>query len=128
MFESDLLNRAAAAAALVEGRRRRYWRLQRQAVEDAFPAAGQKEVKARTIAMWSTIQGFLALARAGRIAPVMIEPLSQEETVKAVLDVAMGWRGAASPGDASAGTAGRARAKGSFGKALGRLGLALGQR
>ena len=95
-------------------------------MEEAFPAAGQKEVKARTIAMWSTIQGFLALARAGRIAPIMIEPLSQEETVKAVLDVAMGWRGGAGAADATSGTAGRARAKGSFGKALDRLGLAPG--
>ena len=125
LFESDLLNRTPPPAALAEAALE-YWRLQRQAVEDAFPAAGQKEVNARAIAMWSTIHGFLALARAGRIAPFMIEPLSHEETVKAVLDVAIGGRGGAAAADAALGTAGRARARGSFGKALGRLGVAWG--
>ncbi len=122
MFESDLLNRKPAPAALAEAANH-YWGLQRQCVEEAWPAAGRKEVNARTIAMWSTIQGFLALARAGRIVPAMIEPLSHEETVKAVLDAASGVRASPVSAEAAAGTAGRARARGSFGKALSRLGL-----
>ncbi len=59
-------------------------------MEGADPDADDKTVKARTLTMWSTMYGFLALRGAGRFKPFMIEPLTAAEMEAAVTRAAMG--------------------------------------
>ena len=89
MFESDLLQRTPPATALVSSASRAYELLWR-AVEGANPAAGKTWVRARTATMMSTIVGFLTLDRIGRFRPFMIEPLTHDDLVEAVLRAAIG--------------------------------------
>ncbi|MFI4934072.1 MAG: TetR/AcrR family transcriptional regulator [Caulobacterales bacterium] len=87
MFESDLLKRTPPAAVLIPPADRAY-RLLWQAVGEAYPAAESAWIKAKTLTMWSTMYGFLALDRAGRFKSFMVEPLTRQDLVEAVLDAA----------------------------------------
>lgn len=89
MFESDFLERTPPAAVLIAPADKAY-RLLWEAVRGAYPEADDKAVKARTITMWSTMYGFLALRGAHRFKPFMIEPLTEAEIVEAVTEAAMG--------------------------------------
>lgn len=89
MFQNDLLERTPPPRALV-GPANRNYELLLQAVAGAHPGADEKAVKARTIVMWSTLYGFHALDGAGRFKPFMIEPLTHDELVEAVMAAAMG--------------------------------------
>jgi len=88
MFESDLLAREHPPAVLIPPADRSYHLLWR-AVEGAEPEADEKTVKARTITMWSTLYGFLALDRARRFKPFMTTPLTRAEIVEAVIAAAI---------------------------------------
>jgi hypothetical protein len=61
-----------------------------RAVEGADPTADERTVKARTITMWSTMYGFLALDRAQRFKNFMTEPLTRDEILEAVVTAATG--------------------------------------
>jgi AcrR family transcriptional regulator len=89
MFESDFLNRAAPPAVLLTPAEKSY-RLLWKLVADAYPDAGETEVKVRTIIMISTGHGFLTLDHVGRFKPFMYEPLTHDEMVEAVMRAAMG--------------------------------------
>jgi AcrR family transcriptional regulator len=89
MFASDLLTRATPPAALIAPANMAYTLLWR-AVEEAFPELDAKAVKARTITMWCTVHGYLALNAAGRFQPFMTEPLTDDEIVEAVMRAAVG--------------------------------------
>jgi AcrR family transcriptional regulator len=87
MFESDFLARDTPPAVLIPPANHAYHLLWR-AVEGVDPSADERRVKARTITMWSTLYGFLALDRAGRFKAFMTEPLSREEILEAVIAAA----------------------------------------
>jgi AcrR family transcriptional regulator len=89
MFESDLLARSPPPEVLIGPANHAYHLLWR-AVSGADPAADEKTVKARTLTMWSTVYGFLALDRARRFKPFMTEPLTRAEIVEAVITAATG--------------------------------------
>jgi AcrR family transcriptional regulator len=89
MFDSDLLARDHPPASLIPPADESY-RLLWRAVEGAYPDADEREVKARTLTMWSATHGYLSLSRGGRIKPFMIDPLSEEEVVEAVIAAAIG--------------------------------------
>lgn len=89
MFQSDLLERQTPPQVLI-GPADEAYRLLLDAVAGAYPGADKRTVKARTIIMWSTLHGFHALDGAGRFKAFMIEPLTRDELVEAVLDAAMG--------------------------------------
>ena len=89
MFESDFLERDTPPAVLAAPANRAY-RLLLRAVQAAFPQADELWVKARTVTMWSTVYGFLALDRARRFKPFMIEPLSHDDLLTAALGAAIG--------------------------------------
>ena len=89
MFQSDLLERSPVPAVLI-GPADRAWRLLWRAVEGAYPDADAAWVKARTVTMWSTVYGFLALDGAGRFKPFMTEPLSHADLVEATVAAAIG--------------------------------------
>ena len=89
MFESDLLAHDQPPAVLIPPANKAYHLLWR-AVEGAYPDADERFIKARTIIMWSTVYGYLALQGAGRFKPFMVEPLSEDEISEAVLDAAAG--------------------------------------
>jgi AcrR family transcriptional regulator len=84
MFESDLLTRANPPKVLI-GPADRSYHLLWEMVGQVFPEADEREIKARTLTMWSTVYGFLALQRSGRIKPFMVRPLSDAEVEEAVL-------------------------------------------
>ena len=90
MFASGLLTQATPPAPLIAPANKAYHLLWR-AVEEAFPELDPKAVKARVVTMWSTVYGFLALNTAGRFQPFMIEPLTEDEIVEAVLQAAVGF-------------------------------------
>jgi AcrR family transcriptional regulator len=89
MFQSDLLERSPVPAVLIPPADRA-WRLLWQAVEGAYPDADEGWVKARTVTMWSTVYGFLALDGAGRFKPFMTQPLTHDDLVEATLAAAIG--------------------------------------
>ncbi len=89
MFESDLLARDQPPPVLIGPANHAYQLLWR-AVAGADPTADEKTVKARTITMWSTVYGFLALDRARRFKPFMTQPLTRAEIVEAVITAATG--------------------------------------
>jgi AcrR family transcriptional regulator len=78
MFESDLLTRRPPPAVLIPPANRAYHLLW-EAVRGAFPHADEREVKLRTVVMWSTTYGFLALRGAGRFKDFMIEPWTDQQ-------------------------------------------------
>jgi hypothetical protein len=59
-------------------------------VKFSLPEADETEIKTRTVIMISTTHGFLALERAGRFKPMMYEPLSRDDLVRAVMRAAAG--------------------------------------
>ena len=87
MFESDFLGRDHPPAVLIGPADKAYHLLWR-AMEAACPDADERTIKARTITMWSTVYGFLALDRAGRFKPFMKGPLSDAEIVEEVIEAA----------------------------------------
>jgi AcrR family transcriptional regulator len=87
MFDSDLLARDDPPAVLIEPANQAYHLLWR-AVEAAYPGADERTIKARTITMWSTVYGFIALNRAGRFKPFMVGPLEPDEIVDEVIEAA----------------------------------------
>ena len=89
MFESDFLARTPPPEVLLGPANHAYHLLWR-AVEGAFPALDDKAVKARTLTLWSTIYGFLALDGARRFKPFMTDPLTREEIIEAVMAAAAG--------------------------------------
>ena len=56
------------------------------AAPEASPAFSSSGVKVRPITGWSTLHGFVTLTHGGRLKDFMIEPLSHEELVEAILD------------------------------------------
>jgi AcrR family transcriptional regulator len=91
MFESDFLARDRAPADLIEPAKKAYHLLW-QAMEAAYPESDERTIKARTITMWSTVYGFIALNRAGRFQPFMLGPLSREEVLEEVIEAATAIR------------------------------------
>ena len=89
MFESDFLERERPPAVLIPPADRAYHLLW-EAVRGAFPEAGDAWVKARTVTMWSTIYGFLALESANRFKPFMVQPLSHDDLIEAAMTAAIG--------------------------------------
>lgn len=89
MFESDFLARTPPPAVLLGPANHAYHLLWR-AVEGACPHLDDKAVKARTLTLWSTLYGFLALDGARRFKRFMTDPLSREEIVEAVMAAATG--------------------------------------
>jgi hypothetical protein len=92
MFEGGLLARDAPPEMLRAPAGKCY-RLLWQAVQGAYPGLDDKAVKARTITMWSTVFGFLALRAGHTLQPFMAEPLTEAELIEVVFDAAIG------PGD-----------------------------
>jgi hypothetical protein len=91
MFDSDLLGRDQPPAILLGPAEKAYHLLWR-AMEDAYPDADERTIKARTITMWSTVYGFIALDRARRFKPFMKGPLSDDEVVEEVIEAATAIR------------------------------------
>lgn len=89
MFESDLLERGVAPTTLAPPANLAY-RLLWRAVAGAFPGADETWVKARTVTMWSTVYGFLALDRAQRFKGFMVDPLTHDDLLTAALHAAIG--------------------------------------
>jgi AcrR family transcriptional regulator len=89
MFESDFLEREPPPAILIPAANLAY-RLLWRAVEGAFPGADEAWVKTRTVTMWSTIYGFLALDGARRFKGFMVEPLDGAELAEAAMKAAIG--------------------------------------
>jgi AcrR family transcriptional regulator len=89
MFESDLLGRSPPPAVLIPPADESY-RLLLRAVAGAYPDSGEVEVRRRTLIMMATGHGFLALDRAGRIKPFMIQPMTREEMVDSLIGSAIG--------------------------------------
>jgi AcrR family transcriptional regulator len=87
MFNYGLLTRDDPPRVLIEPANRAYVLLVK-AVEEANPGLDAKGVKARVVTMWSTVYGFLSLNTAGRFQPFMIEPLTHDEIVEAVMRAA----------------------------------------
>lgn len=91
MFDSDLLARASPPAVLLPPADKAYHLLW-QAMEAAYPNADERTIKARTITMWSTVYGFIALNRAGRFKRFMMGPLTTDEVVDEVIEAATAIR------------------------------------
>jgi len=89
MFESDLLGRPQPPAVLIPPANESYDLLAR-AIAGAYPEADEAEIKKRTLIMMATGHGFLALDRAGRIKPFMIEPMTRDDMVQALIGSAIG--------------------------------------
>jgi AcrR family transcriptional regulator len=89
MFESDFLEQEPPPAVLA-GPANLAYRLLLRAVQQAFPQADEAWVKARTVTMWSTVYGFLALDRARRFKPFMVEPLNHADLLQAAMSAAIG--------------------------------------
>lgn len=89
MFESDLLSGDEAPGEL-RGTARAPFPLLWGMVKDVRPDIDQKRAKARVVAGWSTLCGFIALKRRGLLKPFMIEPLTEDELIEAILDQVSG--------------------------------------
>jgi AcrR family transcriptional regulator len=83
MFDSDLLARDSPPAILIPPANKAYQLLWQ---------ADARTIKARTITMWSTVYGFIALNRAGRFKPFMTGPLTTDEVVDEVIEAATAIR------------------------------------
>jgi AcrR family transcriptional regulator len=91
MFDSDFLARDQPPQILI-GPADKAYHLLWQAMEQAYPQADERTIKARTITMWSTVYGFIALNRARRFKPFMKGPLSDSEVVDEVIEAATAIR------------------------------------
>jgi AcrR family transcriptional regulator len=89
MFESDLLGRSPPPAVLIPPADESY-RLLLRAVAGAHPEADEAQVKRLTLMMMAAGHGFLALDRAGRIKPFMLEPMTREEMIQALIGSVIG--------------------------------------
>ena len=89
MFESDLLGREHTPAVLIPPADESY-RLLLSAVAGAHPDADEAQVKRLTLLMMATGHGFLALDRAGRIKPFMLDPMTREEMIQSLIGSAVG--------------------------------------
>ena len=89
MFESDLLGREHPPAVLIPPADESY-RLLLSAVAGAHPDADEAQVKRLTLLMMATGHGFLALDRAGRIKPFMLDPMTREEMIQSLIGSAVG--------------------------------------
>jgi AcrR family transcriptional regulator len=88
MFDSDLLRGRPPDVLL--GPAERAYELLWRGLEGAFPGADQRWVRARTVTMMSTMVGYLVLDNVERFRPHMIEPLTRDDLLEAVLDAAIG--------------------------------------
>ena len=88
MFESDFLGRDRPPAVLIGPADKAYHLLWR-AMEAACPDADERTIKARTITVWSTIYGYIALNRARRFKAFMLGPLSEGQVEKAVIEATL---------------------------------------
>ena len=88
MFESDLLGRDRPPQVLIGPADKAYQLLWR-AMEAACPDADERTIKARTITVWSTIYGYIALNRGRRFKAFMLGPLSEDDVEAAVIDATM---------------------------------------
>ncbi len=89
MFESDLLRRDPIPPVLARPYQRTYEALWRT-LSRAYPDAEEAWLKRHRVTMLSTVVGFLVLDEAGRFSPEWASPLSREDMVEAILDVATG--------------------------------------
>jgi AcrR family transcriptional regulator len=85
MFESDLLSGETTHADL-RGVARGPFPLLWGMVKAVRPDIDEKTAKARAIAGWSTLMGYIAIRRRGLLKPFMIEPLTEDELKEAILD------------------------------------------
>ena len=92
MFESDFLGRDRPPAVLIGPADKAYHLLWR-AMEAACPDADERTIKARTITVWSTIYGYIALNRARRFKAFMLGPLSEGEVEAAVIEATIALAG-----------------------------------
>ena len=88
MFESDFLGRDRPPAVLIGPADKAYHLLWR-AMEAACPDADERAIKARTITVWSTIYGYIALSRARRFKAFMLGPLSEDEVERALIEATL---------------------------------------
>ena len=88
MFESDFLGRDRPPAVLIGPADKAYHLLWR-AMEAACPDADERAIKARTITVWSTIYGYIALSRARRFKAFMLGPLSENEVERALIEATL---------------------------------------
>ena len=88
MFESDFLGRDRPPEILI-GPADKAYRLLWNALEAAWPDADEATIKARTIIVWSTIYGFIALNRARRFKAFMRGPLTEAELEAAVIEAGL---------------------------------------
>ena len=88
MFESDLLGRDRPPQVLIGPADKAYQLLWR-AMEAACPDADERTIKARTITVWSTIYGYIALNRGRRFKAFMLGPLSEDDVEAAVIDATL---------------------------------------
>jgi AcrR family transcriptional regulator len=91
MFESDLLSGEAAPEELRDVASGPF-PLLLSMVKQVRPDMDAKTAKARVIAGWSTLWGYIVIKRQGLLTPLMIEPLTEEELTEAVLDYVSGGR------------------------------------
>ncbi len=93
MFATDLLTSATQAPHpdLIAPADAAYAMLER-GVAATLPGADDKTIKARTIAMWSTVHGFAVLRQGRRLKPFMLGALGEDELIEAVLSAALGDR------------------------------------
>ncbi len=98
MFHTDFLTRTPPPAVLIPPANRAYDLLMRL-VSATIPDADDRARKARTITVWSTTFGFVALRAAGRFKPFMRDPLEDAEIEAAILEAVapLGAASAASP-------------------------------
>ncbi len=93
MFESDFLGRDRPPEVLI-GPADKAYNLLWRAMEAACPGADEPAIKARTIVVWSTIYGYIALSRAHRFKEFMLGPLTIPEVeatlIEATLSLACG--------------------------------------
>ena len=88
MFDSDLLRGKPPDVLL--GPAERAYELLWRGIEAAFPDADQRWVRARTVTMMSTVVGYQMLDNVERFRPHMIEPLTRDDLLEAVLEAAIG--------------------------------------
>jgi hypothetical protein len=91
MFESDLLSGETPPGEL-KGVARGPFPILWNVVKGVRPEMDPKTVKARAIAGWATLWGYIAIRRGGLLKPFMIEPLTEAELTEAVLDYVSGGR------------------------------------
>jgi AcrR family transcriptional regulator len=84
MFATDLLGPGASPGLLQAGGAA--WDALYAAVAAVDPQADQAVLKRRTITGWSTLHGFVTLAHGSRLKDFMVEPLTQDDLVEAILD------------------------------------------